>query len=259
MLEFLLSQSTLVGILISVSLATTVGLLTYVVAYKLIYRYQAQDLKDPTGQLFRMLGILVSLMLSLAFAEVIADMRDIEKAIEREVVTIADTFNDLYRYDADATQKSRALLIAYTQAVIDDDWPALAENTLGEHTTKFRRQFEESAWQLEPATSVQEQLKSEILKDIDAIFEYRIVRLDNALAEPPFYLYIIIFGFLLTMATFGCYKPQGPLIILVSFYTVFVGLVLYLILAMSDPFQGGTGIEPTTFKVLVESMRTFKG
>ena len=106
MLEFLLSQSTLVGIFISVSLATTVGLLTYVVAYKLIYRYQAQDLKDPTGQLFRMLGILVSLMLSLAFAEVIADMRDIEKAIEREVVTIADTFNDLYRYDADATQKS---------------------------------------------------------------------------------------------------------------------------------------------------------
>jgi hypothetical protein len=56
------------------------------------------------------------------------------------------------------------------------------------------------------------------------------------------------------MACFGAYQPQGPLIVLVSLYTVFVGLVLYLILTLSDPYQG-IGVDPTTFEFMVEKMQ----
>ncbi len=69
------------------------------------------------------------------------------------------------------------------------------------------------------------------------------------------YIYAIIFGFLVTMACFGAYRPQVPLVALVSLYTVFIGLVLYLILAVSDPFQGGLGVDPTPFELLVETLR----
>ena len=34
------------------------------------------------------------------------------------------------------------------------------------------------------------------------------------------------------------------------------GLVLYLVLALSDPFQGGIGVKPVTSEHLVEKMRT---
>jgi ABC-type tungstate transport system substrate-binding protein len=112
---------------------------------------------------------------------------------------------------------------------------------------------------LEPATSTQEQLLSLILADGDAISDYRLIRLDNALAQPPIYIYAIIFGFLITMACFGAYRPQAPLVALVTLYTVFVGLVLYLILAMSDPFQGGLGVDPTSLEHLVESLRSVNG
>jgi hypothetical protein len=58
------------------------------------------------------------------------------------------------------------------------------------------------------------------------------------------------------MACFGAYRPQG---LLVCMYTLFVGLVLYLILALSDPFQGGFGVDPTTFEYQVEKMRAELG
>ena len=58
------------------------------------------------------------------------------------------------------------------------------------------------------------------------------------------------------MACFGTYRPQTPVVALVSMYTLFVGLVLYLILALSDPFRGGIGVDPTTFEHLVEKMQT---
>lgn len=81
----------------------------------------------------------------------------------------------------------------------------------------------------------------------------------TAKAEPPVYIYVIIFGFLVTMVCFGAYRPQGPLLALVSLYTVFIDLVLYLILALSDPFQGRIGVDPTTFEHLLETLRAENG
>ena len=58
------------------------------------------------------------------------------------------------------------------------------------------------------------------------------------------------------MACFGAYRPQPPLVVLVSLYTLFVGLVLFLILKLSDPFQGDIGIAPTVFEHLVETLQS---
>ncbi|NIT54609.1 MAG: hypothetical protein GWO41_18120, partial [candidate division Zixibacteria bacterium] len=86
MIEFLLSLSDWAGSLVSMGGAAALGLLVYLVSYKLISKYQIDELKDPTGNLFRVVGILISLMLSLAFAEVVVDVRKIESSIERESV-----------------------------------------------------------------------------------------------------------------------------------------------------------------------------
>ena len=85
--------------------------------------------------------------------------------------------------------------------------------------------------------------------------DYRLTRLDKALAEPPVYVFVIVIGFIFTMLCFGVYQPQTPLVVLVIFYTLFIGLVLFLILTLSDPFQGSIGVQPTSFEHLVETMR----
>jgi hypothetical protein len=259
MIEFLHSSSTLVGSIASMILATLAGLVVYGVSYKLISRHQSGDLKDPTSSIFRSVGMLVALMLSLAFAEVIVELRAIENAIEREALAIVDTFYDLQQFDNEGTREIRNILLDYTQAVIDDDWPALSNDKLAERAGSLRRQLVDHVWNLEPETPVQEKLWSQIQADTDKVSDYRLIRLDSALSEPPVYINVIIFGFLVTMACFGAYRPQGPLVALVSLYTVFIGLVLYLILALSDPFQGGIGVDPTTFEHLVESLRAENG
>ena len=109
---------------------------------------------------------------------------------------------------------------------------------------------------LEPATPAQKTLWSLILADVDALSDYRITRQDAALADPPIYVKVIIFGFLVTMACFGAYRPHAPLIVLVTLYTVFVGLVLFLIVKLSDPFQGDISVAPTAFEYLVETLQS---
>ncbi len=51
--------------------------------------------ENPTGSLFSVVGMLISLMLWLAFGEVIVELVKTRNAVEREVVAIVDTFNDV--------------------------------------------------------------------------------------------------------------------------------------------------------------------
>lgn len=119
----------------------------------------------------------------------------------------------------------------------------------------MNKQLQKAVLELEPVDKYREHLWSRILSDLDAASDYRLIRLDKALAGPSVYLYVVFFGFLLTMARFGAYRPQAPLVVLVSTYTLYAGLVLYLILALSDPFQGDLGGFPTTFEHLIDGMR----
>ena len=80
MIELLLSLPDIVGAAVAMVIAAVLGLAVYLIAYKLISKYQSDELKDPTSSLFRVVGMLVSLMLSLAFADVILQMRAIENA-----------------------------------------------------------------------------------------------------------------------------------------------------------------------------------
>ena len=58
------------------------------------------------------------------------------------------------------------------------------------------------------------------------------------------------------MACFGNNKPDKALLTLVALYSSFVGLVLFLILALSDPIQGRFGVETTSYENVLQMMKS---
>ena len=255
MLDFLLSLPTWIGCGLTMVSTALLGLVVYLVSNKLITKYKSEDLKAPSSSLFRVVGLLLSLMLSLAFGEVIVEMVAIRNAVEREVAAISDTYKNLKLYDIETTRDIQIILLDYTQAVIDDDWPALAKDVLGQRAGNLEQKLSEAVMKLKPTTPMQEKLWSRIIDDLDLMSDYRLTRLDSAVAELPVYIYVIVFGFLVAMACFGSHRPQAPLIVLLLLYTMFIGWVLYLIMTLSDPFQG-IGVQPTSFEYLVEKLQS---
>jgi hypothetical protein len=256
MIEFVGSLPTLWGGIMMMLITTLSGLAVYLVSYKFISKYVRGDLKDAVTSLFRVVSILVSLMLSLAFSEVIIEMHAVEKSIEREAVAISDMFMALPYYDEKVAVEMRSILVDYAYAVADDEWPALANDHLGQRVSALKQEFTDALLKLNPANRTQEQVWSSILADVDAVSDNRLKRLDGALSKPPVYINVVFFGFLITMVFFGTYRPEPVLIALSSLYTLFVGLVLYLIIALSDPFHGGMALEPNTFRLLAETLAT---
>jgi len=104
--------------LVSVFLAQITGLLK-----------SFQDV--ATRSVFRVIGILLSLKLSLAFADDMTMRRATENSIEREAVAMTDTFNNLQQFDNEGTRDIRKQLIDYTQSVVVEDWSSMAKDEVG--------------------------------------------------------------------------------------------------------------------------------
>jgi hypothetical protein len=132
----------------------------------------------------------------------------------------------------------------------------MAADQIGRRASALDRQLSEWVLNLQPKNARQKDMKAVIQKDLDTMSDYRLIRLNHSLGKPPVFIIVILFGFLVSMACFGAYEPQGPLIVLVSLYTAFIGLVLYLVMSLSDPFNGGNVIEPSVIENLVELMHS---
>ena len=249
----------LVGCLIFVAGTSLVGLAAYFASYRLLAQGrtvdQVKDLKEAVGNLFRVVGWLLSLLLALTFAEVFREWIAIDTAIEGEAMAILDTHDDLRRLGDRETRDARKLLLDYVHALIDDDWIALADDRLSPRADASLQELKDAILDLEPGDANDEMLGARIVADMDRASDFRLSRLQQAQEKPPFVLVIVLFGYLITMVCFGVYRPQLTLVILISLYTLFVGVVLYLILAMSDPFQGTIGVDPAALEYALEQIK----
>ena len=263
MIEALLSLPTLLGCFVFVGLTTAVGLTVYVVTYRLHARRQAdeamKEIGELTGNLFRVAGWLFTLLLSLTFTDVVGDLVVTETAIDGEAVAISNIYHHLRRFDLEETRGIQTLLVDYTRAVIDDDWPALAHDRLSVRVDGLLHQLEDAALDLKATDAAQETLRSRVIADVDLISDYRLSRLKQAREQPSHVLIVVFFGFFVTMVYFGIYPPRRVVLWLLSLYTVFVGVVIYLILALSDPFQGTTAIESAPLEYVLETIKADTG
>ena len=169
MIEFILSLPTWVGCGLAMISTSVFGFAVYFVFYKFISKHEGYELKDPVNNVFRVVGLLVGLMLALAFSEVISELKTIRRAVQQETVVISDAFEVLKLYDIDKTRRIRAILIEYSKAVINDEWPALANDKLSPQVDYFKKQFVEAATTLKPVNSTQEVFRSHIFADLDSL------------------------------------------------------------------------------------------
>jgi len=254
LVEQLLHLPTLVGAALSMAIATLAALVIFLLSHRLFAKSMSKDNRRAADYLFRAIGILVSLFLSLAFADVVLELNQIEASVEREAVLIDDIYHDLSQYDSARARRAKTLLVDYTQAVISHDWPALADDRLSREAREAFRGLEYEVLRLQDDSELEGILRPRILSDVDQISDLRLNRVEQALSRPPFFLVVVVFGFLASVVCFGAHEPNRSTVALLSVYTMLIGLVIYLILAYSDPFQGATGIEPTSLQYVLQQI-----
>lgn len=198
----------------------------------------SSDSDKPVTNVFRVCGALLGLLLSLTFASVQSKIWRLRDAVELEAAQIVDIHTDLNLYESDAASAIQGKLIAYANTLIEDEWEALSRDRLSPEAQALFADIQTGVLDLAASTPRQTSLRANLLQDVDEISDHRQTRLHHATSQSPVFLPIALFGFVIVSALFAVHKLDATLVIYVSLYCIFIGVVLYFILAMNDPFQG---------------------
>ncbi len=148
-------------------------------------------------------------------------------------------------------------MLEYVDAVIDVEWGALQRGEVSESVMALFQELELKIFSLEATTPMQKWFHGRLLEDIDQVSATRVTRFVHGGTgkRNPVFLYVVAFGFALTMVLLSVCPPRGKAIYFVGFYCGFYGMVIYVILGLQAYFIGIGQVTPEPLEYLTDFVR----
>ena len=161
------------------------GSIIYGTSYYLLGRRAGREDSELAITLFRVLATLLSLLLSLTFADLREGIGEVRHAIEAETSALGNTLRDLDVYDDAESAKARDLLIDYIEATINEEWESLRDGQLDSAAMEAFRKAKLAIYALTPSTPMEEKLHNRLISDISDVNRLRASRLVYRDTGPP--------------------------------------------------------------------------
>jgi hypothetical protein len=147
--------------------------------------------------------------------------------------------------------KIKVLARAYGDAVVDQEWPEMARNTMPAETRDITRQMWQTLMESKEASPTEITAEDRALRELSSLAGYRRIRLVESAARIPGVLWwVLLVGGTVTIAstcTFGA--SNGILhVIQVGAFTLLIALVLVAIADINRPFQGSVHVSDYAFR-----------
>ncbi len=254
MIDFLIevSMGTGLGILLSITIAFS--LIVYLSFHYLIKDNITKKHETVGRILFRVSASLLSLILSITFANQRVDYFKLKSTMVAEASTMVDLKIDLDLFDTDDAYLIQKKVRDYVLYISTDGWKSLHEDPFKSRPFALFREIYEDLIHLETKTPLQEKLKENMLDDIDLISDYIQVRLYSSREGSNPLIYTSVFGLAGIMILFSVFPPDRLTIGFLVIYVAFISIILYFILMMGNPLKGPLQIEPGPFILLKETI-----
>lgn len=259
MINTLLGINLIVSIPIFVLGIVLTGFIPYLLGYRLFGRTADEKARGLARLLFRAVGILLGLILSITFANLRAEYVKIQASVELEAKEITELASDFKRFGSDAAAELRAELLEYVEVVINDEWPRLAK---GSHSPKAQKLFlevEDGILNLNPESQYQQDMKERLLKDIDEISDHRSARIFSGNVSLTWFIVVVLIGFFISCFLLCVHPVRLSTLVFISCYSTFIGIVLYSIVTLNQPYHGLTHVSVKPFRMVYRTLMSESG
>ena len=210
---------------------------------------------NVTIAVFSIVGTLFAVLLAFVVIVVWESEGEAEEHAAQEAGSLADLMRDAgFLPDPERTEL-RNELREYGQAVIDEEWPAMAKGESSPHVHDVLHRFFESFSRLKPTTPREVNIHSAMLRRLNELSDHRRLRLLSADSKvPPFLWTVLIVGALITVgfSYFLGVEENRAHALMTGALTAMIALTLYLIVAIDQPFAGPVRVEPNAFRVVLK-------
>jgi hypothetical protein len=172
----------------------------------------------------------------------------------REAATIAALYRDASGFDSSLRDNLRTKLWNYTQFVVDKAWPAQQRGEILNDGNLLLSDFQSELYSNEPESEAQKLLQAEALRTYNELVELRRERTEAVNQGVPGVIWaVILLGGALTIVTSYCFQVPFRLhVILVTGLAGMIGLLVFLIAALDQPYRGAVRVDSTPYQFVLQ-------
>jgi hypothetical protein len=197
-------------------------------------------------------GILIGLIAVAAYQ----NFGSVGDLVTREASSLSALYRDLSGYPQPIRGRLRGDLREYTRSEIERDWPQQQQGIVPSEGTHRLRQFTDDLLTFEPTGLRDQTVHAETLRQVNNYMDYRRSRLNSVTVGIPAVLWWVVgIGAVIALLLVAMLDMEIHVhLILGAALSMFLGLVIFLIAAMDNPFRGEVSVTPAPFQQVYETL-----
>jgi hypothetical protein len=209
------------------------------------------------GAMMQCVMVFYGLAVALIAVNVSQTYSDVSKTVSEEASALNALYRDVSSYPEPIRADLQGELRDYTDQIIHGAWPLMRHGKTPTAGFAYMTRFQAVLDKFEPVTESQKILHAETLRAYNLLIQARRMRLDAATTSLPGVMWgVIIAGAFISLTSSFFFKVQDARLhgILVTLLAIFMGLVIFMILALDRPFQGDLGIGPQPYQLIYDML-----
>jgi Protein of unknown function (DUF4239) len=225
----------------------------------LITRLQLRDVysNDLIGYFFGAAVGLYGLTLGLISVGAWENFGEASAAASDEAAVIASLYRDFSSFPEPKRSELRASLKEYTRYVIEEAWPLQQQGKIPIGGTDRIDQLQQVLYTFETTSGTQQAIHQESMRAFNRLVETRRKRLYSVTSSLPAPVWMVaLFGGLTTLVLSWIFdvKSVRAHVMLAGLYASIIGMLIFLMAAMDNPFRGEFSVTPDAFELVYQQL-----
>ena len=244
-------------VLIAVLVGTSLLALTWFRKHQLPrLRFGDTDVEFGAAMLASIM-VFYGLATALTAVQVWESFEKVKEITEQEASSLAVLYRNVSQYPEPARSALRMQIREYTYMVIHNSWPQQRQGHIPVEGVKYLDQVQTTLVRFEPTTEAQKGLAIETLASYDRMVEAHRLRLDSVERKLPGILWIVILmGAFISLTSSFYFPVQDARVhrVQVGLLAGFIGLVIFMMVALDRPYRGDLGLSAKPYEILYEHL-----
>lgn len=217
---------------------------------------------DIVGFYFAAIVGFYGITLGLISVGVWQTFSDADNKSTREAAAIESLFRDFSSYPEPPRKALQARLLNYTENVISSAWPQQRAGQIQHGGTELMNEIQKVLYPFEPQTQGQIAIHQEALAQYNKLSELRRLRVLSATSGLPVTIWwVVILGAAASIALTWLFSVENAKrhAFLTGIYSGLIGLLIFLIAALDNPYRGEFSVGPDAFELVLDRMKKISG
>jgi len=207
---------------------------------------------------FSAVGTMYAIVAGLLVFGVYSTFDDASKAAADEASNLILMYHNAAAFPQPQRDQAQQAITSYTKSVIEDDWPALADGKGSPKTDQALDRMYTVWAPMEPGPQWSDQYSASV-DELNTVLLLRNERIDDSgAALNPIYWVMLFVGAFLTILHLVLLRMENRTmhLIAVGVTAAMLGMVLFLLIEVNQPFRGQISLSPARFEAALATIKT---